>query len=91
MNRASARQRKFDEILRGVKSKFSYQLPDLYGLERYRGMACGLAPQRPEVKRNPPTSSAPEGCWDTPMNEVFISRSEFVGDTTVARSTINPN
>ena len=79
VNRAEIRQRWFDGVLSSIKSKSSYQLPDLYGLERYREMACGFAPQRPEVKRNPPTSSAPEGCWDTPSNEVFISRNEFVG------------
>lgn len=80
VNLANVRQREFEQIEREMKSEFTYQLPDVYGLERYRGMACGLVPQKdPAAKRNPPTSSAPQGCWDTPKNELFLSRSEFIG------------
>ena len=79
LNRANIRQRQFDEITRRIKAKSLYRLPDTGGFEQYRGMACGLAPQRIGIKRNPSTSSAPDGCWDTTGDELFISRTEFVG------------
>ena len=80
VSRARARQEQYDDILRSLKRRSLYQLPEIHGLERYRGMACGLEPEKTwKAKRNPPTSSAPEGCWDTPENELFVSRSELIG------------
>jgi hypothetical protein len=58
-----------------MKRKWVYRVGDIAGLEHFRRMICGKLEPNEERKAKYVDDSAPDGCRDSGMNEIYVSAS----------------
>ena len=75
------RKNQYETILDALKQKHGiYRLADFHGLEHYRYKGCGTPEKKAQLVKTPlADDTAPEGCWDTTRDEIFVSPTDTNG------------
>ena len=88
------RMAQYETILHELKQKHGiYRLADIHGLEHYRYKICGTPEEKAKLLKTPlADDTAPEGCWDSTNDEIFVSQTDTNGGYYLcARHNNNPN
>ena len=59
-----------------MENRATYRLSDIYELERYRNLYCGVPEPDQAAKPKFPDETAPDGCREVQGDEEFLSRKE---------------
>lgn len=87
------RKNQYKAIQHDIRKNSLYRLADFHGLEHYRHKGCGTPEEKAAVNKGSiKDDSAPEGCWDTSNDEIFVSQTDTAGGYYLCeRHNDNPN
>jgi hypothetical protein len=72
--RGQGKSRYLEGFYSQAKKGMVYRLPDLYGMERFRRMACDKNSDFDPTKSHLERESPPNGCWHLPADEYLITK-----------------